>query len=45
MEEKAIPELKDLAPPKRVINNALVSEFRGDKSGSFIVTGEKLKDS
>jgi hypothetical protein len=45
MGEKVIPELRDLTPPKSVIDNALASEPTETKSGSFTVTGEKLKDS
>jgi hypothetical protein len=40
-----IPELRDLTPHKSVIDNALASEPTETKSGSFTVTGEKLKDS
>jgi len=45
MGEKVIPELRDLAPPKSVIVNALRSEAMEPKGGSFTVTGEKLENS
>ena len=41
--DKVIPVLRDLTPPKSVVENALHPEFKGDKSGSFSVTSEKLK--
>ena len=44
MGEKVIPELRDLTPPKSVIDDALRSEAIESKGGSFTVTGEKLKD-
>jgi len=45
MGEKVIPELRDLTPPKSLTDNALRSDALEAKSGSFTVTGEKLKDS
>ena len=44
MGEKVIPELRDLTPPKSVIDNALRSEAMEPKGGSFTVTGEKLEN-
>ncbi len=45
MGEKVIPELRDLTPPESLIDNALRSDALEANSGSFTVTGEKLKDS
>ena len=45
MGEKVIPELRDLTPPKNVVEDALRSTPLENGAGSFTVTGEKLKDS
>ena len=45
MGEKVIPELRDLTPPKNVVEDALKSTPSENGAGSFTVTGEKLKDS